>query len=557
MNHRSMLMPVLRRGSALLLLAMILSLLNSCSAHRLVQRPVDASLDPTGDAVKLFWGDMSFDLCQTSVKDEVLSGVLQKAGIETETSREFGRDPVESSRPTTVYNAGVRQHRSGSGTMHVYVDRSFPLIPAGATALGLNVAIPFGNISMVQVLESDTGGAIVKTFGAAVLAAGVAFVIILATKDSCPFIYVLDGENEILVGEIYSGAIHPPLERDDYLALPVVGGGDCNLRITNEVLEIQHTDLAELQVFDHAVGERVLVDRHGTPQLLADTRAPSKARSLAGDNVLDLVATDDGIPFVDGGRAPGLETPDTPATDMDGLILTFDRPAGAARMKLVVNARNSNWLDHVMSVLFERMGDQFKPWQQAQKAGSAAAMQQWCRDQGLPLSVSLQMPDGWRRVDQFDLPGPIAERDAVLAVDLDGVQGDQVTVKLECGYRFWEIDSVRADFTAAPPPPVMTVGLARAVTGEGVDVTAALVADDDVDLDQPNVGDAASLNYHLPRLAAGQARSVILHSRGHYDILRDPVGQPEAAFVASFRQPGRMAEFSRDLYLELSGAQDR
>ena len=103
----------------------------------------------------------------------------------------------------------------------------------------------------------------------------------------------------------------------------------------------------------------------------------------------------------------------------------------------------------------------------------------------------------------------------------------------------------------------MTVGLARAVTGEGVDVTAALVADDDVDLDQPNVGDAASLNYHLPRLAAGQARSVILHSRGHYDILRDPVGQPEAAFVASFRQPGRMAEFSRDLYLELSGAQDR
>ncbi len=557
MNHRPMLMPVLRRGSALLLLAMTLSLLNSCSAHRMVQRPVDATLDPVGDAVKLFWGDTAFDLCQTSVKDEVLSGVLQKAGIETDMSTEFARETVSRSRTETVYNAGVRQHRSGSGTMYVYVDRSFPLIPDGATAPGLSVAIPFGNISMVQVRENDTGRAIVKTFGAVVLAAGVAFVIILATKDSCPFIYVVDGENETLVGEIYSGAIHPPLERDDYLALPVVGDGDCNLRITNEVLEVQHTDLAELLVFDHAAGERVLVDRHGMPHRLADTKSPSTARSLAGDDVLDLVAADDGIPFVDGGCAPGVASPDAATADLDGLILTFDRPAGAQQLKLVVNARNSTWLDHVMSVLFERMGDQFKPWQQAQKTGSAAAMQQWCRDQGLPLAVSVQTPDGWRRVDQFDLPGPIAERDAVLAVDLDGVPGDQVTVKLECGYRFWEIDSVRADFTAAPPPPARTVGLSRAVTGAGLDVTASLLADDDIDLDQPNVGDAALLTYRLPQLAAGQARSVILHSRGHYDILRDPVGQPEAAFVASFRQPGRMTGFSRDLYQELGSARER
>jgi len=557
MNHGPMLMPLLRRGSAFLLVAMMMSLLNACSARRMVHRPVDTTLDPAGTAVRLFWGELSFDLCETVVKDEVLSGVLRKPGSETGASAASRAKARQTTDVWTGDEGRAKAPKARSGILQVYVDRSFPLVPADAAAVGTSVAIPFGNISMVQVLESNTGRAIVKTFGALVLTAGITFVIIMATKDSCPFIYVQNGEDEVLVGEIYSGAIHPPLERDDYLALPVNGDGDCNLRITNEVLEIQHTNLAELQVFDHASGERVLVDRHGTPHRLANAMAPSTARSLAGDDVLDLIATDDGIPFVDGGRAPDLQSPAAATTGMDGVILTFDRPVDAAQMKLVVNARNSDWLDHVMSVLFERMGDQFKPWQEAQKTGSAASMQQWCRDQGLPLAVSLQTPEGWRRVDQFDLPGPIAERDAVLAVDLDGVEGDQVTVKLECGYRFWEIDSVMADFTAAAPPAAMTVGLARAVTGEGLDVTADLLADDDRYLHQPNVGDAASLNYHLPPLAVGQARSVILHSKGYYDILRDPVGQPELAFVASFRQPGRMAGFSRDLYRELSGDQDR
>jgi hypothetical protein len=557
MTHKPMLMPVLRRGTAFLLLTMMMSLLNSCSAHRLVQRPVDSSLDPGGHDIRLFWRDQTFALCQASVKDEVLSGVLQEPRFEKVATFEFTPGSSRASRaPDELYDAEAAR-KVGAGILQVFVDRSFQLVPDGEPAPGRTAAIPFAHISMVQVVENDTGLAIVKTFGAVVLAAGIAFVIILATKDSCPFIYVQNGDEEVLVGEIYSGAIHPPMERDDYLALPVAGDGDCQLRITNEVLEVQHTNLAELLVLDHAKGERVLVDRHGTPHRLADTKAPVTARSLSGSDILDLVAADDGVPFIDGGRAPDLDPQARANIDMDGMILTFDRPAGAQQLKLVVNARNSTWLDHVMSVLFERMGDQFKPWQQAQKNGSAAAMQQWCRDQGLPLAVSVQTPDGWRRVDQFDLPGPIADRDAVLAVDLAGIEGDQVTVKLECGYRFWEIDRVTADFTAAPPPAMTKVGLARAVTGDGRDVTADLLADDALYLHQPNVGDAAALTYHLSRLAKGQARSVILHSKGHYDILRDPMGQPEAAFVASFRQPGRMTGFSRELFHELSGSGSR
>lgn len=544
MKHRTLIMARCRRGIALLLVATMMMVLNSCSARHVTQRPVDTSFDPAGETVKLHWAEKTYDLSAAVVKDEVLSGRIHADGA---APREIGGSRAATAKAGDV-NLGAFERTLAPGMAHVYVDRSFALLAGLDAPAGQAVAIPLANISMVQVVENDAALAIVKTFGAVALLAGITGLIIMATKDSCPFVYVQDGDRETLVGEIYSGAIHPPLERDDYLALPVSGAGDCNLRIKNEVLEVQHTNLAELLVFDHAPGERVLVDRHGVAHRLADEQAPASARDLAGNDVGELVAADDELVFREGGPGQGA---------MDGLILEFERPAGATQMKLVVNARNSRWLDHVMGLLFERMGDQFQPWQRAQKSGSAESMQRWCREQGLPLAVSVQAPDGWRRVDHFDLPGPIAERDGVLAVDLGGVAGDRVTVKLECGYRFWEIDRVAADFTSPGAPAAVTVSPARALTGDGVDMADALGRIDDLYLDQPTPRDQARVLYHLPPLAAGRARSVVLHSRGHYEILRDPVGQPDAAFVASFRRAGRMGEYSREMYRELSAAQGR
>ena len=80
MTHRPMVMARFRRGAALLLVAMMMVFLNSCSARRLVQRPVDATLDPAGETVRLHWAETSFDLCRAVVKGETLTGVLYELG---------------------------------------------------------------------------------------------------------------------------------------------------------------------------------------------------------------------------------------------------------------------------------------------------------------------------------------------------------------------------------------------------------------------------------------------------------------------------------------------
>lgn len=539
-------MRAIRSQCRILLPVAMMFVLNSCTSHRIVDRPVEDMLPPPGEVVQISWGERELELHHPEVHEEILSGSLY----------EYGRVPMSNAawadRGRFAFDFQPHQRLKAVSSMLVQVAASFPLVPDGEIIEAPEVAIPFANILKVKVRESDATISVLRTIGVVMLAGGVALAIVAATKDSCPFVYVKNGGSFDLVGEIYSGAIHPPLERHDYMALPLTGVGTCELKITNEVMEIQHTNLAELQVYDHALGERVLVDRHGDAHLIARQQSPTSARAFSGADVHGLVAADDDKVFIEGGPDP-----DAAPGAMDGMVLTFDRPETAAQMKLVVNARNSRWLDHVLGVLFERMGDAFKPWLEAQKTGSAAAMQRWSLDQGLPLAVSVMTSDGWRFVDYIDPAGPIAARVAVVPVDLTGVAGEKVTLKLECGYRFWEIDSVAADFTQAPAPRGTVVGLSRAVTKEGLDVTADLAADDDAYLHQPSFTDEAILTFDLPELACGRARSVILHSKGHYDILRSPEGQPDLAFMASFREPGRVTEYSRDLYRVLSGAQER
>ena len=85
--------------------------------------------------------------------------------------------------------------------------------------------------------------------GCVAVAAG----IILATKESCPFIYSWDGHQYIFDSEPYGGAITRGLERDDYSELNhvVPDKGLYRLMIRNEVEETQYTNLMELIVADH------------------------------------------------------------------------------------------------------------------------------------------------------------------------------------------------------------------------------------------------------------------------------------------------------------------
>ena len=91
-----------------------------------------------------------------------------------------------------------------------------------------------------------------RTIGLSVGIAAVAFgtfiAIVLATKQSCPFVYSWDGSQYVFDAEPYGGAITRGMERDDYSELEHVReqNGVYKLLVTNEVDETQYTNLMEL-----------------------------------------------------------------------------------------------------------------------------------------------------------------------------------------------------------------------------------------------------------------------------------------------------------------------
>lgn len=383
--------------------------------------------------------------------------------------------------------------------------------------------------------------------GVAMVPAAILVVVLLGllvlalSGNSCPFIYTFNGEEFVFAGEIYSGAVYPPLERNDYLLLPELAEdeGVYRMKIANQLEEEQHTNLLELMVFDHAAGTDILVDKYGNAHALSDVTPPTAATNLSGDDILPLMEKEDDLIYIglDPSRDPPL---------LDGVILTFDKPAESNEVKLVVEAKNSYWLDFVYQNFREMLGSSYKMWVRKQEDGNAEKMTDWSLSQHIPLSVYLLKDGEWVFQDYFHTVGPMAFKKDILPIDLKGMADGPVTIKLEAGSYFWEIGYVGLDQAPANPLQSKSIQLSDAVDEVGENVTALLLGDDELYYIQPEIGNEASLSFPAPEMN-GEERTVILHSKGYYRILQDPKGTPKIKALKEIRKSGNFNVYSNEL----------
>lgn len=414
-------------------------------------------------------------------------------------------------------------------------------------------SIPLGQVEKMEVYKYDAAGSAATTvlavIGFTALAVVVIAIIAFASKgESCPFVYADNPDGRVFEGELYSGATYPQLERHDWLPMPHLQatGQTYRLAIANKVKEAQHTNLLELVAIDHPEQTEVLFDKYGRLHTLANPQAPVKATSLEGEDVLYQIARQDSFIY--------LGTPNNNTADAsDGIVLQFQRPGHAQSAKLVINAKNSMWLDHAHGLMLDKFGDRAANIRENFLQKSAADLHQWALKQNIPLSVWMETaPDKWERVDYFNLSGPMALKRDVLALDLSKVKGDQIRIKLGYGFMFWEIDYVALDFSPDQTVEVQNLAPISAITQDGADLSAALRSDDADYYHQPNIGDEAMVVFPAPPLKNGYQRSLILHAKGHYQILRDPKpGNPSLRELKKFRNPHAFPIFARDQWWQL------
>jgi hypothetical protein len=428
----------------------------------------------------------------------------------------------------------LNKDRDVLNEVHIYIS-GYELKDEG------KISFPLSKVRKIEIYDPDKLATIASwvfgTIGITALVAVTLFIIVLLTKKSCPFIYVWDGKNYKFTGEIYSGSVHPPLERDDYLPLPDLKeeSNEYKLKISNEIHEIQHTNFTKLIAFEHPDGSKVLIDKYGAYQTATDLKSPSAATNFQGKNILSQIKNEDSLSYF------GDEAKET-----DGVIMNFEHPQSVKSCKLFIRAKNTFWLDYIFGKFYDLFGSSFNKWNEKQKTASSSALKEWSLNQHIPLSVYVEKNNKWEFVDYYNLAGPMAFKEDVLPIDLSGVDSDTLKIKLESGSYFWDIDYVGIDFTKNLELKMFDMSLQNAVNNKEENITNLLKEDDSAYYVQPNVGDDAILTFSAPK-AASSLRSVFLHSKGYYEILRNPSGIADKQYLEEFRNPGRFNKFSMEM----------
>ena len=388
------------------------------------------------------------------------------------------------------------------------------------------------------------------TVGIAAAALGTLVAIVLATKQSCPFVYSWDGSQYVFDAEPYGGAITRGLERDDYSELEHLReqNGLYRLLITNEVDETQFTNLMELWVVDHARGSRVVSDENGNLRSYTEIQKLSAARDRDGnDLLLWLQATDRRI-----------WEPDTVAGPDGSLrqevILTFPKPESATQVNLIANAATGIWGSYMIKRMVELHGRDTAAWLASLDKNPAGlqAIHAWGEREGTyRLPIEVEEPTGWMVRGALPNGGPLLAEDRAIPLDISHTRGTQLRIRLRPPVGYWAFNSFTAAYGSGQAVNVNRVAATSARTSGGRDILPDLAAADDRYYPMPDTTDEAEVTFRAPARKPGRDRTIFLHSRGWYQLhLRDNGAPDLATFNRILTVPGAAVQFAADRFAE-------
>lgn len=431
--------------------------------------------------------------------------------------------------------------------VHIYLNEDADKLKLGQSD------IPLTSIKEIRIIEKDTGkttvsyifGSIGGIFGFLAI-----FLIIVAlTKSSCPYVYVNDGEGYKFEGEIFGGAIAKNLARDDYMPLPSIkaNNGNYHIRISNELKERQYTDLAQLIVVNHPKGQKVLLDKSGQPQTLGSLKSAVQASSFNGEDIRSVLESKDKKVFFFNNKD----------YSKNGVILTFKKPKHIKKGKLVLNGKNTLWLDYLYGEVIKKLGGSYEEWMDQEEKIPTSERFQKVLDNDYPIAVYIKKSGEWKLIDHLFTVGPLASRDFVVPVDISELTGKEIEIKLETGFMFWELDYVAMDFTENSEPKVSIVKPSMALGTGSIDWTSALNKTDGNYMAQENVGEVTEIIFNTTPPLSDQKQTVFLHTHGYYELIRDFKGIPKTSDLKKFKEPGYFSDYSRSRYLKMFDIEDK
>jgi len=232
------------------------------------------------------------------------------------------------------------------------------------------------------------------------------------------------------------------------------------------------------------------------------------------------------------------------SSSIRNIELNFNRPPQTKKAKLVLTVKNSMWLDYVFGKFNEQFGTYYAQFQKNQQGSSKEKSTKWMNEQNIPLSVYLKTTTGWELMDKINTVGPLASRDIAIPIDISKTFGEEVVIKLETGFMFWEVDYAGIDFTEDVALDIKYINPTTAIDGNNKDVTKLLLAEDKNYFVQPNIGDEVLVNFKTTESKPGVNKTFFLKNRGYYNYIRNYDNDPNFQKLKLFKEAGAFTDFS-------------
>ena len=253
---------------------------------------------------------------------------------------------------------------------------------------------------------------------------------------------------------------------------------------------------------------------------------PSRTVDQMGQNIHGLIAYQDQIGY----DFNGMSTAD----QFSQMHLSFDRSELADQSQLIINARQSQWLEYTIDHFYGLMGERYSQWAGQMNKGNIGKYEQTKSDKGITLNAYLWQNDDWTYIGHFKHAGTAKNRTLSLPVDLSNSKGE-VRIKLETGYKFWSIDQVTLTSTFSKEVALQEVPMEVIFRDEPVDNERLATADEKYiiltngESVRINIG-AVSPNAHL-----------ILQSVGYYESTKTYLGPAQTKLLREMKRDDHSA----------------
>ncbi|MEO7265909.1 MAG: hypothetical protein ABIW38_13410 [Ferruginibacter sp.] len=476
--------------------------------------------------------DGVYALSNVTVKENIISA--DKSAIAPEHILFMNPDTLKTNRVDKSDKKNVLME------VHLYTDKN--------KTEETHLSLPLGDIKRADIYTVDkkatSRSAVLSTVAISVIGTFALLAIVTAIACNCPQVYIENNGASHFNGGMYSGAVYASLERTDYMPLGnlIAENNKLKFTINNAPEEEQFINKVFVIKADHAKGTEVLADRHGQLYSYTNVQSPLVAKNNNGKDIKYFISEKDGDHY-------GFND-DTQET-FSNVILSFKKPTGAKNAKFVISGKNSMWSGYIYKNFNSLFGEGMEAWRKRQDNANPKDMEDWQQKQALPLMVYIKKEGQWVAVDYFSTPGNTAQRDMIMNIDISSIKTDNIELKLETAYRFWDIDYAAMDFSESNILKTELINPSMASKLTSLNEKDNLLANDK-QYCKLTGDEFLNLEFNVDAVDTEIQHSYFLSCSGYYHSLVNYTGKPNTLLLMNFKKSGAFSNYSRARYVELN-----